>query len=116
MLVAPPVLADLELSLMRLDLRVWPVATAPICLDGPRTAFQLRRRLIERHRGAWDQAAAWIPVWVGFGPTWRDGDEPLPWAAHQTLWQALAEYADHVRYHRRLGGVSLLTPPLGVPS
>ena len=35
-LVDPRALADLELELMELDLRVWPVATAPICADGPR--------------------------------------------------------------------------------
>ena len=34
-LVDPRVLADLELELMELDLRVWPVATAPIWWTGP---------------------------------------------------------------------------------
>ena len=110
-LVDPRVLADLELELMGLDLRVWPVRTAPNCADGPRTAFQLRRQLLMRHRGEWDLAADWTPVWIGFGAMWRDGDEPLSWAAHTTLWRILEEYADHVRYHRRLGGV----PPLPLP-
>ena len=110
-LVDPRVLADLELALMALDLRVWPVATAPICEDGPRTAFQVRRRLVTARRGEWDDAADWAPVWVGFGASWREGDEPLPWAAHQALWQALDAYAIHVRYHRRLGGVSRLPLP-----
>ena len=107
-LVEPCVLADLELALMALDLPVWPVSTAPVCVDGARTAFQVRRRLLLKQRGAWDLAAEWTPVWVGFGSTWRDGAEPLPWAAHETLWRALEEFAEHVRYHRRLGGVPRL--------
>jgi hypothetical protein len=114
-LVEPRVLGDLELVLMAIDLRVWPVRTAPICADGPRTAFQIRRALLMRQRGAWDLAAEWTPVWVGFGTTWRDGDEPLPWAAHTALWQALDSYAAHVRFHRRLGGVSRLPVPQDVP-
>jgi hypothetical protein len=110
-LVAPSVLADVELDLMRLDLRVWPVSTAPICVDGPRTAFQIRHRLLTKHRGEWDLAADWTPVWIGFGESWRNGDEPLPWAAHATLWRALDGFADHVRFHRRLGGVRRLPLP-----
>jgi hypothetical protein len=110
-LVDPCVLAELELAFMPLDLRVWPVATAPICIDGERTAFQVRRRLLMAQRGAWDVAADWTPVWIGFGATWRDGDEPLPWAAHETLWDALGSFVAHVRYHRRLGGVSRLVLP-----
>ena len=111
MLVDPAVLADLELALMALDLRVWPVSTAPICVDGERMAFQVRRRLLLKHRGEWDLATDWIPVWIGFGAGWRDGDEPLPWAAHETLWDALDTYVAHVRFHRRLGGVSRLALP-----
>ena len=111
-LVDPVVLADLEVRLMALDLRVWPVATAPICVDGPRTAFQIRRRLLVARRGAWDDAAEWTPVRVSFGDSWYDGAEPLPWAAHQTLWRTLDEYAGHVRYRLGLGGV----PRLAVPS
>jgi hypothetical protein len=61
-LVDPCVLGDLELHLMTLDLRVWPVRTAPICIDGPRAAFQTRRRLLMSHRGEWDLAAGWTPV------------------------------------------------------
>jgi hypothetical protein len=110
-LVEPCVLADLELQLMGLDFRVWPVSTAPTHLDGPRAAFQLRRRLLMSHRGAWDDAAEWTPVWVGFGPSWQDGDEPLPWAAHRALWDILDGYAAHVRFHRRLGGVRRLPVP-----
>ena len=111
MLVDPRALADLELDLMALDLRVWPVRTAPICTDGPRTAFQVRRRLLMARRGEWDLAADWVPVWIGFGASWRDGDEPLPWAAHEALWRALDSFADHVRFQRRLGGVQRLPLP-----
>jgi hypothetical protein len=114
-LVAPHVLPELELTLMTLDLRVWPISTAPICVDGPRTAFQTRRSLLMKHRGAWDVAADWIPVWVSFGTSWRRGDEPLPWVAHATLWETLDGYADHVRFPRRLSGVRPLPLPDGVP-
>jgi hypothetical protein len=113
-LVDPRVLPWLELELMTLDLRVWPISTAPTCVDGPRTAFQTRRRLLDQHRGAWDMASDWSPVWISFGTSWRHGDEPLPWAAHATLWQALESYADHVRFRRRLGGVLPLPLPDGV--
>jgi hypothetical protein len=111
-LVDPGVLADLELALMELDLRVWPVATAPICVDGGRTAFQIRRSLVTRQRGAWDLAADWTPVWISFGSSWYDGAEPLPWEAHQVLWRALDARGDHVRFQRRLGGVRPLQVPL----
>jgi hypothetical protein len=114
-LVDPRVLAafELELELMTLDLRVWPISTAPICADGPRAAYQTRRKLLLQHRGDWDHAADWVPVWVSFGASWRQGDEPLPWAAHATLWQALDSYAGRVRFHRRLGGVRPLSIPNG---
>ena len=114
-LVDPRVLRDLELELMVLDLHVWPLATAPTCLDGARTAFQVRRRLLMSHRGAWDLAADWTPVWIGFGSSWRNGDEPLPWAAHEALWRALDSRADHVRFQRRLGGVRPLPLPRELP-
>jgi hypothetical protein len=110
-LVEPRTLPGFELTLMTLDLRVWPISTAPTCADGPRTAFQTRRRLLLQHRGDWDAAAEWVPVWVSFGASWRRGEEPLPWAAHAALWQVLDSYADRVRFHRRLGGV----PPLPLP-
>ncbi len=113
-LVDPTVLADVELELMALDLRLWPVSTAPICADGPRTAFQVRRRMLMAHRGAWDAAATWTPVWIGFGAGWRVGDEPLPWAAHETLWAVLDAHAEHVRFQRRLGGVPRLPLPYDV--
>jgi hypothetical protein len=110
-LVAPLLLVDLELELMARDLRVWPVATAPICTDGPRVAFQIRRRLLMKHGGEWELAAGWVPVWVGFGPTWRTGEEPLPWAAHRELWRVLDSHAESVRFERRLGGVPRLASP-----
>jgi hypothetical protein len=107
---------DLELHLMALDLRVWPVHTAPNCVDGPRQAFQIRRRLLMSHRGEWDLAADWVPVWVSFGRSWRRGDEPLPWEAHRAIWEALDLHGAHVRFNRRLGGVApLAAPPELVP-
>jgi hypothetical protein len=111
-LVDPAVLRELELDLMPLDLWVWPIATAPICVDGPRQSFQVRRRMVESHRGAWDLAAEWTPVWISFGDSWSRGADPLPWEAHATLWAKLAEHARHVRYRKRLEGVAKLTLPL----
>lgn len=110
-LVDPSVLAALELHLMSLDLRLWPVASAPVCVDGPRQSFQIRHRLITARRGEWDDAADWVPVWISFGDSWRHRVEPIPWTARSTLYDALDEYGDHVRYRRGLGGV----PPLAVP-
>ncbi|MEV7431021.1 MULTISPECIES: hypothetical protein [unclassified Nocardioides] len=107
-LVDPTVLRELELDLMALDLWVWPVATAPIAADGPRMAFQVRRRLVEARRGAWDCAQEWTPVWVSFGTSWYVADDPLPWAAHAALWEALGRHADRVRHAGRLGGVPRL--------
>ena len=110
-LVDPAALPALEVHLMSLDLWVWPVATAPVYADGPRAAFQLRRRLVMAQRGAWDDAAGWTPVWIAFGDSWRRGAEPLPWAAHRALWDALAEHAAHVRYRLGLGGIPRLALP-----
>jgi hypothetical protein len=110
-LVDPLVLRDLEVHLMTLDLRLWPIATAPVCEDGPRTAFQTRRRLLTARRGECDDAAEWVPVWVAFGESWYDGAEPLPWSAHKTLWRTLERYAGHVHHSRRLGGVPRLDIP-----
>ena len=111
-LVDPRVLRDLELDLMTRDLWLWPVATAPVCADGPRTAFQIRRRMLDARRGEWDDAAEWEPVWISFGESWHDGAEPLPWSAHQTLWRMLdAAYAGHVHHQRRLGGIPRLDLP-----
>ena len=50
-------------------------------------------------------------MWIGFGASWHDGDEPLPWSAHEALWRALDSFADHVRFQRRLGGVHRLPLP-----
>lgn len=110
-LVAPEVLGELEVHLMALDLHLWPVETSPICTDGRRMAFQLRRRLVMARRGAWDDAAEWVPAWISFGDTWHLGAEPLPWAAHVALYRTLDQYADHVRYRRGLGGVPRLEVP-----
>ena len=110
-LVCPRILGDLELELMSQDMRLWPVRTAPICADGPRMAFQVRRRLLDRHRGAWDLAADWTPVWIGFGGSWHHDEEPLPWSAHKALWSTLDSHAADVRFHRRLGGVPRLPLP-----
>ena len=110
-LVDPAVLPQLEVHLMSLDLRLWPVATAPICSDGPRRAFQIRRRMLMARRGAWDDAAAWTPVWISFGESWYDGADPLPWSAHQVLYRTLEGYAEHVRYRLGLGGVPRLEVP-----
>jgi len=110
-LVDPVVLRELEVHLMTLDLRVWPIATAPICADGPRQAFQVRNRLLTARRGAWDDAAGWTPAWISFGDSWYDGAEPLPWVAHRTLYRTLEQYADRVRYRPGLGGVPRLAVP-----
>jgi hypothetical protein len=115
-LVDPVALRDLEMHLMSLDLRLWPVATAPICADGPRRAFQIRRRMLMSRRGEWDDAAGWTPVWISFGDSWYDGAEPLPWSAHQVLWRTLERYADHVRYRLGLGGVPRLDVPTECPA
>ena len=110
-LVDPAVLPQLEVHLMSLDLRLWPVATAPICADGPRRAFQVRRRMLMARRGAWDDAATWTPVWISFGESWYTGADPLPWSAHQVLYRTLDQYAEHVRYRLGLGGVPRLEVP-----
>jgi hypothetical protein len=52
-----------------------------------------------------------VPVWVSFGPSWRRGDDPLPWAAHQALWDTLDAWSAHVRFQRRLGGVRTIPVP-----
>ena len=113
-LVDPAALPDLELELMGLDLWLWRVATAPFVVDGQRMAFQVRRRLLMARRGAWDAAEAWTPVWISFGASWydaRDPAAPLPWAAHEQLWDTLARYPDATRYRLGLGGVPRLSVP-----
>lgn len=110
-LVDPRRLPALELDLMALDLWLWPIATAPNTPDGPRRSFQVRRRMIEARRGAWDDAATWVPAWVAFGASWRVDEQPVPWTARRTLYDVLDGYGDRVRYRRGLVGV----PPLEVP-
>ncbi|GAB2457894.1 hypothetical protein GCM10027265_03780 [Jatrophihabitans fulvus] len=110
-LVDPDVLPDFELDLMRQDFRVWLVHTVPTFPDPQRLAFQLRRSLLDSKNGRWADAEQWTIVWVTFGDTWRNGDEPLPWAAHEALWQKLAEYAPFVHYNLGLGGVPRLSVP-----
>ena len=110
-LVDPDVLADFELDLMAHDFRVWAVHTVPTFPDAPRLAFQIRRSLIDWSKGRWDLAADWTPVWITFGASWLDGDEPIPWPAHAALWDKLAEYSEHVRYNLGLGGVPRLSVP-----
>jgi hypothetical protein len=110
-LVDPQVLRDLEVHLMAQDLRLWPVATAPVVEDGPRRAFQIRRRMLMARRGAWDDAAEWVPVWVSFGESWYDGAEPLPWAAHEALYKTLSGYDGRVRFRKGLVGIPRLAVP-----
>jgi hypothetical protein len=110
-LVDPAVLRDFELDLMAQDFRVWPVHRAPTFPDAPRLAFQIRRSMIDYSNGRWADAAEWTLVWITFGESWRNGDEPLPWPAHAALWDKLAEYGAHVRYNLGLGGVPHLSVP-----
>ncbi len=110
-LVDPGVLGDFELDLMSHDFRVWTVHTVDIFPDAARAAFQIRRSLIEWSRGEWDLAVDWTVVWITFGESWLDGDEPIPWPAHAALWDKLAEYPGTVRYNLGLSSV----PRLGVP-
>lgn len=110
-LVDPAVLDDFELDLMAQDFRVWTVESVTTFADPRRLAFQIRRSLIDVSNGRWADAAEWTLVWITFGESWLDGDEPIPWPAHAALWDKLAEYAGHIRYNLGLGGV----PRLGVP-
>ncbi len=110
-LVNPEVLSDFELDLMSHDFRVWTVHTTLTFPDAPRAAMQIRRALIDWSRGRWNVAADWTVVWITFGDSWLDGDNPIPWPAHAALWKKLAEYSDNVRYNLGLGGM----PRLGVP-
>jgi hypothetical protein len=110
-LVNPAVLDDFELDLMSNDFRVWIVHTVSTFVDAPRAAFQIRRSLIDWSNGKWELAAEWTLVWITFGESWLDGDNPIPWPSHAALWDKLSEYSDNVRYNLGLGGV----PRLGVP-
>jgi hypothetical protein len=110
-LVDPAVLDDFELDLMSHDFRVWVVHTVPTFPDAPRLASQIRRSLIDWSNGRWQVAAEWTLVWITFGDSWLDGEEPIPWPAHAALWDKLAEYSDRVRYNLGLGGVPRLNVP-----
>ena len=110
-LVDPLMLRDLELDLMSQDFRVWPIYSVATFPDAPRLAFQIRRALIDWSQGRWALAADWTAIWITFGDSWLDGDEPLPWAAHAALWDKLADYSEHVRYNLGLGGVPRLSVP-----
>jgi hypothetical protein len=110
-LVEPAVLRDFELDLMAHDFRVWPVHRSPTFADPQRLAFQIRRSLIDYSNGRWAEAADWTLVWITFGESWLDGDEPIPWPAHAALWDKLAEYRGHVHYNLGLGGVPRLSVP-----
>jgi hypothetical protein len=110
-LVDPAVLGDLELDLMANDFRVWVVHTVPTVVDAPRLAFQIRRSLIDYSQGRWADAADWTLVWITFGESWLDGEEPIPWPAHAALWDKLAEYGSRVRFNVGLGGVPRLSVP-----
>jgi hypothetical protein len=110
-LVEPCVLNDFELDLMSHDFRVWTVHTVPTFPDAPRLATQIRRSLIDWSNGRWQVAAEWTLVWITFGESWLDGDEPIPWPAHAALWDKLAEYSNSVRYNLGLGGVPRISVP-----
>lgn len=108
-LVDPAVLRDFELDLMTHDFRAWPVHRVPTFTDPARLAFQIRRSLIDYSNGKWADAVDWTLVWVTFGDSWRDGDEPIPWSAHAALWDKLSHYTPHVHYNLGLGGVPRLS-------
>ena len=114
-LVDPDVLSDFELDLMSRDFRVWIVSTVTTFPDAARLAFQIRRSLIDWSQGRWADAAGWTLVWVTFGESWLDGDEPIPWPAHAALWDKLGEYGTRVRYNLGLGGVPRLSVPRETP-
>src|ERR1700760_4132445 len=113
-LVNPVVLDDFELDLMSNDFRVWLVNSAPTFADAPRAAFQIRRSLIDWSNGQWEVAADWTLVWITFGESWLDEEDPanpIPWAAHAALWDKLRACSRDVRYNLGLGGVPRLSVP-----
>jgi len=114
-LVNPDVLRDFELDLMADDFRVWAVHKVTTFPDAARLAFQIRRALIDFSQGRWAAAERWTLVWITFGESWLDGEEPIPWPAHEALWNKLAAYAADVRYNVGLGGVPRLTVPRDQP-
>jgi hypothetical protein len=104
-LVDPTILRELELELAGLDMWVWPIATTPNCPDGPRMAFQIRRRMVGAGRGAWDCAAEWAAVVDLVRRQLVPRLRSAAMAAHKSLWDTLAGHADHTRYRLGLGGV-----------
>jgi len=113
-LVDPAVMRDLELDLMAHDFRAWPVSSVGTFPDPQRLAFQVRRTLIDWSQGRWSDACDWTPVWITFGESWLDPDDPaeaIPWAAHAALWERLGGYGRAVRFNRGLGGVPRLSVP-----
>ena len=114
-LVDPEILDDFELDLMADDFRVWEVQTVATFPDAARLAFQIRRSLIEWSQGRWADAADWTLVWITFGESWLDGDEPIPWPSHAALWEKLSTYRPHLRYNLGLGGVPRLSVPRDAP-
>ena len=110
-LVDPAVLDDFELDLMSHDFRVWIVSTVPTFPDAAAAGLPDPPLADRVEPGPWARAADWTLVWITFGESWLDGDEPIPWPAHAALWDKLAEYAAHVRYNVGLGGVPRLSVP-----
>ncbi len=110
-LVHPAVLSELELELMAADFRVWAVHTVTTFPDAARLAFQIRRSLIEYSCGKWADASTWTLVWITFGDSWLEGEEPIPWPAHAALWNKLAGFGEDLRYNLGLGGVPRLSVP-----
>ena len=114
-LVDPAILDDFELDLMADDFRVWEVQSVTTFPDAARLAFQVRRSLIEWSQGRWADAADWTLVWITFGESWLDGDEPIPVAIARSTPVGQARRLPTVRgvrYNLGLGGV----PRLSVPS
>ena len=101
-LVHPAHLRALELALVERDLWVWPVATAPICVDSPRRASQLRQRMVEqRARRLRLRRRVGTSLGSSFGGSSQVGrDEPLALVRpSQTLSKIVSpEHADHVRH------------------
>lgn len=114
-LVEPSVLSALELDLMARDLRLWVVAHTDAFVDSRRIAFQIRRSMAEQNNRRWADAEDWTLVWITFGDSWRAGEDPLPWSAHEAVWDVLGEYGDRVRYRKWIGSVPRLRVPSDAP-
>ena len=104
-LVDPAVLADFELDLMAHDFRVWDVARTPPSSTRPgwpsRSAARCARRTSTR--GGTRSSGRWCgSPSVTAGATARSRSRGRRTSA---LWDKLAEYRPHVRYHLGLGGI-----------